>query len=132
MCIDNHQLNKVTMKNKYPLPRIDDLFDQLQGARYFSKIIFVWAIISWILGRCISLRLPSEPSMVIMSSSLCLMVWLMPQWHSWTWWISLSVVFRFVHQHVYRWYSGVLLEWGRLYWSPPCLVIYLEGEIVVC
>ncbi|XP_070040665.1 uncharacterized protein [Nicotiana tomentosiformis] len=38
MCIDYRQLNKVTIKNKYPLPRIDDLFDQLQGARCFSKI----------------------------------------------------------------------------------------------
>ena len=38
MCIDYHQLNKVTIKNKYPLPRIDDLFDQLQGESYFSKI----------------------------------------------------------------------------------------------
>ena len=38
LCIDDKQLNKVTIKNKYPLPRIDDLFDQLQGARYFSKI----------------------------------------------------------------------------------------------
>ena len=38
MCIDYRQLNKVTIKNIYPLPRIDDLFDQLQGARYFSKI----------------------------------------------------------------------------------------------
>ena len=38
MCIDYRQLNKVTIKNKYPLPSIDDLFDQLQGASYFSKI----------------------------------------------------------------------------------------------
>ncbi|KAI3685880.1 hypothetical protein L6452_35141 [Arctium lappa] len=38
MCIDYRELNKVTVKNKYPLPRIDDLFDQLQGAGYFSKI----------------------------------------------------------------------------------------------
>jgi len=38
MCIDYRSLNEVTIKNKYPLPRIDDLFDQLQGARYFSKI----------------------------------------------------------------------------------------------
>ena len=38
MCIDYRQLNKVTVKHKYPLPRIDDLFDQLQGACTFSKI----------------------------------------------------------------------------------------------
>lgn len=38
LCIDYRQLNKVTMKNKYPLPRIDDLFDQLQGTQCFSKI----------------------------------------------------------------------------------------------
>ncbi|KAF3622660.1 RNA-directed DNA polymerase -like protein [Capsicum annuum] len=38
MCIDYRQLNKVTVKNKYPLPRIDDLFEQRQGASYFSKI----------------------------------------------------------------------------------------------
>ena len=38
MCIDYRELNKVTIKNKYPLMRIDDLFDQLQGASYFSKI----------------------------------------------------------------------------------------------
>ena len=38
LCIDYRQLNKVTIKNKYHLPRIDDLFDQLHGARCFSKI----------------------------------------------------------------------------------------------
>ncbi|GJY58477.1 putative reverse transcriptase domain-containing protein [Tanacetum coccineum] len=38
MCIDYRELNKLTVKNRYPLPRTDDLFDQLQGARYFSKI----------------------------------------------------------------------------------------------
>ncbi|XP_070054194.1 uncharacterized protein [Nicotiana tomentosiformis] len=38
MCIDYRELNKVTIKNKHPLPRIDDLFDQFQGARMFSKI----------------------------------------------------------------------------------------------
>ena len=37
-CIDYHQLNKVTIKNKTLLPHIDDFFDQLQGASYFSKI----------------------------------------------------------------------------------------------
>jgi len=36
--MDYRQLNKVTVKNRYPLPRIDDLFDQLKGAKVFSKI----------------------------------------------------------------------------------------------
>ena len=38
MCTDYSQLNKVTIKKKYPLPCIDNMFDQLQGASYFSKI----------------------------------------------------------------------------------------------
>ena len=38
LCIDYRELNSVTIKNKYPLPRIDDLFDQLKGAAVFSKI----------------------------------------------------------------------------------------------
>ena len=40
MCIDYRRLNQVIVKNKYPLPRIDELFDQLQGAAYFPKIDF--------------------------------------------------------------------------------------------
>ena len=38
LCIDYRQLNRVTIKNRYPLPRIDDLFDQLSGVRVYSKI----------------------------------------------------------------------------------------------
>ena len=38
LCIDCRQLNRVTIKSRYPLPRIDDLFDQLRGARVYSKI----------------------------------------------------------------------------------------------
>nr|GFB16063.1 putative reverse transcriptase domain-containing protein [Tanacetum cinerariifolium] len=38
MCVDYRELNKLTIKNKYPLPRIDDLFDQLQGSSVYSKI----------------------------------------------------------------------------------------------
>ncbi|GJT67829.1 putative reverse transcriptase domain-containing protein [Tanacetum coccineum] len=38
MCIDYRKLNKLTIKNRYPLPRIDDLFDQLQGSSVYSKI----------------------------------------------------------------------------------------------
>ncbi|GJV09448.1 reverse transcriptase domain-containing protein [Tanacetum coccineum] len=40
MCIDYHELNKLTLKNRYPLPMIDDLFDQLQGlAGYYRRFI---------------------------------------------------------------------------------------------
>lgn len=38
MCIDYQALNKITIKNKYPLPHIDDLIDQLHGVVYFSKM----------------------------------------------------------------------------------------------
>nr|GFC64694.1 putative reverse transcriptase domain, aspartic peptidase domain protein [Tanacetum cinerariifolium] len=38
LCIDYRELNKITIRNRYPLLRIDDLFDQLQGAMHFSKI----------------------------------------------------------------------------------------------
>jgi hypothetical protein len=37
-CVDYHSLNEVTIKNKYPLPQIKDLFDQMKGASVFSKI----------------------------------------------------------------------------------------------
>jgi hypothetical protein len=40
MCVDYRSLNDVTMKNKYLLPRIEDLFDQMRGSRVFSKIEF--------------------------------------------------------------------------------------------
>nr|GFC40143.1 putative reverse transcriptase domain-containing protein [Tanacetum cinerariifolium] len=43
MCIDYQKLNKLTVKNRYPLPRIDDLFDLLQGSSVYSKIdLRVW------------------------------------------------------------------------------------------
>jgi len=38
LCVDYRQLDKMTIKNKYPLPRIDDLMDQLHGSSVFSKI----------------------------------------------------------------------------------------------
>jgi hypothetical protein len=38
LCMDYHTLHEVTVKNKYPLPRINDMFDQLHGACVFSKI----------------------------------------------------------------------------------------------
>ena len=38
LCIDYRKLNEVTIKNRYPLPRIDDMFDQLSGAKVFSQL----------------------------------------------------------------------------------------------
>ncbi|GJZ22050.1 putative reverse transcriptase domain-containing protein [Tanacetum coccineum] len=52
MCIDYRELNKLTIKNRYPLPRIDDLFDQLQGSSVYSKIDF-WSGYHQLLGHVI-------------------------------------------------------------------------------
>jgi transposase InsO family protein len=38
MCVDYRDLNRITVKNRYPLPRVEELFDRLRGAKYFSKI----------------------------------------------------------------------------------------------
>ena len=38
LCIDYQALNKIIVRNRYPIPQIDDLLDQLKGAKYFSKI----------------------------------------------------------------------------------------------
>ena len=68
MCIKYRQLNKVTIKNNYPFPRIDDLFDQLKGACVFSKIIWDSVIINWKYGQQMCQRLLFEPGMGIMNS----------------------------------------------------------------
>nr|GEU31501.1 hypothetical protein [Tanacetum cinerariifolium] len=52
MCIDYSELNKLTVKNHYPVPRIDDLFDQLQEARYFSKIDLRLVFMDLMEGVC--------------------------------------------------------------------------------
>ena len=67
ICIDYRQLNKVTIKNNYPLPRIDDLFDQIQGSSLFSKIYLHSGIIHLGLGMEMSQRQPFVPTIVTMS-----------------------------------------------------------------
>jgi hypothetical protein len=67
LCIDYRQLNKVTVKNRYPLPRVDDLFDQLKGARVFSKIDLRSGYHQLRIKNKTYKRLPSEPIMGITS-----------------------------------------------------------------
>jgi hypothetical protein len=63
--VDYRSLNDVTVKNKYPLPCIEDLFDQMRGARVFSKIDLRSGY------HQISPRRLSQPDMDYMSSLLC-------------------------------------------------------------
>ena len=67
LCIDYRELNKVIVMNKYPLPRIDDLFDQLQGAQFFSKINLQSGYHHCGLEKMIFLKRHFVPDMVIMN-----------------------------------------------------------------
>jgi hypothetical protein len=67
MCVDYRPLNAVTIKNKYPLPRIDVLFDQLAGAKVFPRLIFDRATIKLRFEQVMFRRRLSPPDMVFMN-----------------------------------------------------------------
>jgi hypothetical protein len=67
MCVDYRSLNAVTIKNKYPLPRMDVLFDQLVGAKVFSKIDLRSGYPRLRFERVTFRRWPSPPDMVFMN-----------------------------------------------------------------
>ena len=71
MCVDYRSLNDVTVKNKYLLPRIEDLFDQMRGARVFSKIDLQSGYHQMKIRPSDIPRQLSRPDMVYMSSRLC-------------------------------------------------------------
>ncbi|GJT28669.1 putative reverse transcriptase domain-containing protein [Tanacetum coccineum] len=75
MCIDYRELNKLTVKNRYPLPRIDDLFDQLQGSSVYSKIDLRSGYHQLGFEKNKFRRSLSEPVMAIMNFKLCHLVW---------------------------------------------------------
>nr|GFB37052.1 putative reverse transcriptase domain-containing protein [Tanacetum cinerariifolium] len=71
MSIDYRELNKLTVKNRYPLSRIDDLFDQLQGSSIYSKIDLRSGYHQLRVRKLTFQRQHSELGMAIMSSRLC-------------------------------------------------------------
>nr|GEY13625.1 putative reverse transcriptase domain-containing protein [Tanacetum cinerariifolium] len=74
MCIDYRELNKLTLKNRYPLPMIDYLLDQLQGLSVYSKIDLRSGITSCEFEKKTFLRVHSGLDMVTMNSKSCLLV----------------------------------------------------------
>ena len=78
LCVDYRPLNAVTIKNKYPLPRIDIMFDQLAGAKVFSKIDLRSIYHQIKIKLAIFQRLLSRPDMDSMNIWLCLLDLPMP------------------------------------------------------
>jgi hypothetical protein len=71
MCVDYRSLNNVIVKNKYPLPCIEDLFDQMRDARVFSKIDLRSGYHQMKIRPSDNSKTDFRPDMVYMSSSLC-------------------------------------------------------------
>jgi hypothetical protein len=69
--VDYRTLNDVTVKNKYPLPCIEDLFDQMRGARVFSKIDLRSGYHQMKIRPSNIPKTSSQPDMDYMSSQLC-------------------------------------------------------------
>jgi hypothetical protein len=69
--VDYRSLNDVTMKNKYPLPHIEDLFDQMRGTRVFYKIDLRLGYHRMKIRPSDIPRRVSQPDMVYMNSRLC-------------------------------------------------------------
>ena len=73
LCVDYRPLNKKTIKNKYPLPNINELFEQLKGAQVFSKLDLRWVIIRFESMSKIFPRRLSGQALVHMNTLSCLL-----------------------------------------------------------
>ena len=111
LCIDYRQLNKVTIKNRYPLPRIDDLMDQLVGARVFSKIDLRSGYHQIKVKDEDMQKTASGPAMVTTSTRLCLLELPMHLECLWSIWIASSMHF----------WIGSWLCLLTIYWFTPRL-----------
>lgn len=89
LCIDYRFFNQVIVKNRYPLSRINVLFDQLGGASIFRRLIFK-VIISSTSKRRMYKRQPLGRDTIVNSSLSCPLAWRTPWQHSWILWMECS------------------------------------------